>query len=124
MGRFYSGDIEGKFWFGVQPSDDASFFGGKECEPYAIQYYFSKENIPEINEGIKTCKKELGIYKTKLDKYWKNNGSYNEKGLAEYLKTTENKVKTFLEWYARLELGNKILKCVKAKGDCSFDAEL
>ena len=22
MGRFYSGDIEGKFWFGVQDSDD------------------------------------------------------------------------------------------------------
>jgi len=22
MGRFYTGDIEGKFWFGVQPSDD------------------------------------------------------------------------------------------------------
>jgi hypothetical protein len=24
MGRFYSGDIEGKFWFGVQSSDDIS----------------------------------------------------------------------------------------------------
>ena len=22
MGRFYSGDIEGKFWFGVQDSND------------------------------------------------------------------------------------------------------
>lgn len=27
MGRFYTGDISGKFWFGVQASDDADHFG-------------------------------------------------------------------------------------------------
>ena len=27
MGRYYTGDIEGKFWFAVQSSDDADFFG-------------------------------------------------------------------------------------------------
>ena len=27
MGRFYTGDIEGKFWFGTQSSDDATHFG-------------------------------------------------------------------------------------------------
>ena len=27
MGRYYNGDIEGKFWFAVQSSDDADFFG-------------------------------------------------------------------------------------------------
>ena len=27
MGRFYNGDIEGKFWFGVQESNDADHFG-------------------------------------------------------------------------------------------------
>lgn len=27
MGRYYSGDIEGKFWFGTQSSDDATHFG-------------------------------------------------------------------------------------------------
>ena len=26
MGRYYNGDIEGKFWFAVQSSDDADFF--------------------------------------------------------------------------------------------------
>jgi hypothetical protein len=29
MGRYYHGDIEGKFMFGVQSSDDADFFGVK-----------------------------------------------------------------------------------------------
>lgn len=27
MGRYYHGDITGKFWFGVQNSDDAKYFG-------------------------------------------------------------------------------------------------
>lgn len=30
MGRYYSGDIEGKFWFAVQPSDAPSL--GKQIE--------------------------------------------------------------------------------------------
>jgi hypothetical protein len=30
MGRYYTGDIEGKFWFAIQSSDDASFFGGSD----------------------------------------------------------------------------------------------
>ena len=32
MGRYYSGDIEGKFWFGVQSSTDGEFFGAEEQE--------------------------------------------------------------------------------------------
>ena len=40
MGRFYSGDIEGKFWFGLQPSDAPSIFGGTEQEPAYITYDF------------------------------------------------------------------------------------
>ena len=37
MGRYYSGDISGKFWFGVQCSADGENFGGKidRYETYA-----------------------------------------------------------------------------------------
>ena len=69
MGRFYNGDIEGKFWFGVQASDDASFFGGGESEPNYLNYYFDKSDLPKINAGIKKCKEELGEYKVKFDKW-------------------------------------------------------
>ena len=27
MGRYYDGDIEGKFWFGIQDTSDGDFFG-------------------------------------------------------------------------------------------------
>ena len=30
MGRHYDGDIEGKFWFGVQDSSDAEYFGAED----------------------------------------------------------------------------------------------
>ena len=37
MGRYYNGDIEGKFWFAVQSSNDADFFGC-EGESHNISY--------------------------------------------------------------------------------------
>ena len=53
MGRYYSGDIEGKFWFGVQSSDDASFFGGVIEEPTEINYHFNtKEDIKKVVSGL------------------------------------------------------------------------
>ena len=46
MGRYYDGDIEGKFWFGVQSSDDAEFFGAKEREPMFVEY--GVEDMAEV----------------------------------------------------------------------------
>lgn len=41
MGRYYSGDIEGKFGFGCQSSDAADQFGSHGQEPSELHYYFS-----------------------------------------------------------------------------------
>jgi hypothetical protein len=43
MGRFYSGSIEGKFWFGLQSSDAASRFGVEPSEPAELLYFFTKK---------------------------------------------------------------------------------
>jgi hypothetical protein len=45
MGRYYSGDIQGKFWFAVQSSDDASAFGEKikECVERTGECNFTAE---------------------------------------------------------------------------------
>ena len=124
MGRYYSGDIEGKFWFAIQSSEDASFFGGSESEPNYLNYYFETNDLDDIKKGISTCKKELGIYEEKLKKFFKKNNSYNDKDLSNKFDISQDKTKTILEWYARLELGKKILKCVKENNSCSFEAEL
>ena len=45
MGRYYSGDIEGKFAFAVQSSNDADFFGvtGEQTgEQTGLYYCYSK----------------------------------------------------------------------------------
>ena len=126
MGRYYNGDIEGKFWFGVQSSDDADFFGSKGEEPNTfLNYHFTKdEHLKDIKKGIKECEKELGTWKEKLDKFFKDNNGYNAKMIEDQLELKKEKSKELLEWYARLELGNQILECVMKQGDCSFEAEL
>ena len=126
MGRYYNGDIEGKFWFGVQSSDDGDFFGSKGEEPNTfLNYHFTKdEHLKDIKKGIKECEKELGTWKEKLDKFFKDNNGYNAKMIEDQLELKEEKSKELLEWYARLELGNQILECVMKQGECSFEAEL
>lgn len=124
MGRYYSGDIEGKFWFGVQSSDDASFFGGEMYEPSEINYVFGKDDLEGVNEGIKTCKKELGKNKKKLDDFFSKNHMYNEASINEQTGISIGEVPSLLKWYARLELGIKIRDCIKKNGYCQFTAEL
>lgn len=119
MGRYYSGDIEGKFWFGVQPSSDADFFGVTGYQPNYLEYYFDERDLDNIKEGIGKCRRELKGNKLKIDKFFKENNGYNDEMLLKAGINPE-----LLEWYARLSLGNKIYKCVKEHGYCNFQAEL
>ena len=123
MGRYYSGDINGKFWFGVQSSDDADHFGGERVEPSYIEYSFDESHLPAIEDGIATCQRELGEDEAKLTQLF-NDGSYSDRDLMAYLGVDEATKQHLLELYARLELGRKILKSVKETGQCSFEAEI
>ena len=132
MGRYYQGDIEGKFWFGVQSSDDANYFGGSEIElqdeetdeVMELEYFFAKEDLESINEGIQTCVTDLGEFKPKLDEVFSSSNGYNPGELARQLGVGQNKYRDLMESYARLHLGEKIKKCVEEKGECRFTAEL
>ena len=124
MGRYYHGDIEGKFMFSVQSSDDANFFGSEGYNSY-LNYHFDKDDhMTSIEKGIKTCKIELGAWKESLDKFFKNNNGWNDKMLEDQINLSPEKSPGILTWYARLELGEKIKKCVEENGDCSFEAEI
>ena len=103
MGRYYSGDIEGKMWFAIQNSSDWDYFGKEGNYPERLEYYYEKEDLPEIKKGIENCKKMLGKYKKEIDLYFKKEQGYNDKELAKCLKIKEDGVKPLLEWYARLE---------------------
>jgi hypothetical protein len=122
MGRYYTGDIEGKFWFAVQDMMDASFFGGEASEARYINYYFGQKHLHSIKKGIKTCFKKLGKNKAKLDQFFALNNIYNDEMLIE-AGFKKDEIPTLLKWYARLDLGEKILKYVKEHSSCSFKAE-
>ena len=123
MGRYYSGDIKGKFWFGVQSSDDAGFFGGTDY----VNYYFEKDDLKDIKVGLTKCRKALGKYKLKFDKFFNKGGigytGYNEEMLEKAMGIPYSKVFDLLIWYARLCLGSEIYEKVKEKGVCEFQAE-
>ena len=51
MGRYYHGDIDGKFWVAVQSSTDADFFG-VEGEATHVNYYFHEGHLDKVKEGI------------------------------------------------------------------------
>ena len=129
MGRYYTGDIEGKFMFGVQSSSDADFFG-VEGEATHLSYGFNAEDLPKVEEGIKECEGVLGEYLEHIDKFFKENDSFNNERLAKYLtellgkNVTEENTRFNLEWYARLELGREIRDCIKENDYCGFEAEL
>ena len=129
MGRYYHGDIEGKFMFGVQSSTDADFFG-VEGEATHLSYGFNAEDLPKVEEGVKECEGVLGEYLEHIDKFFKENDSFSSERLAKYLtellgkNVTEENTRFNLEWYARLELGREIRDCVKENDYCGFEAEL
>ena len=127
MGRYYSGDIEGKFWFGIQSSTDAEFFGGEGYQPEEMNYWFEKSDLDTIKEGIKICKDKLSKNKKRLDKFFDTNDGYNDSILHDYwCKEYQDhiNVNRDLQWYARLLLGEQILEFVEEDDSCAFTAEL
>lgn len=135
MGRYYTGDIEGKFWFAVQPSDDAEHFGGvskdifledddDQSQPIEIEFAFESKDLPDIDFGIGYCEEELGDNKEKLDSFFSDRDGYGLPDIAKHLELDEDVSQEMLKLYARLELGKKIKECVEKKGSCYFSCEI
>ena len=120
MGRYYYGDIEGKFWFAVQSSEAADRFGGEK----RIAYDFDETDIKSVEEELKTIENHLGEYKQKLDEFFNSGNGYNDEILSNYLNVDEEKIRFLISEYADHELGSKILDCLKEKGRCTFEGEI
>jgi hypothetical protein len=120
MGRYYYGDIEGKFWFAVQSSDAASRFSkSAECEPSSIDYWFDEDNLNEVQKELKNIEDKLGDSLEKFNKFFESIEGYNSHMLIE-----AGLPVNMLEDYADYLLGKKIEKCIVDTGQCSFNAEL
>jgi hypothetical protein len=118
MGRYYSGDIDGKFWFALQSSDCADRFGVSGEQPNVLQYYFGEDDLEAVEEEIKNIEESLGDKIEVIDKFFESNNGYNDKMLEEAGITQAE-----LSEYADLGLGKKIRDSIKEKGQCEFEAE-
>jgi hypothetical protein len=121
MGRYYSGDISGKFWFAVQSSDAADRFGKSGHVPSHLEYYYEIEDLPIVKEEIASIEAKLGDKKERLDAFFNQEGKgvYQDKELREIEISEED-----LSEYADLQLGYKIANALEENGACQFTAEI
>jgi hypothetical protein len=119
MGRWYHGDIDGKFWFGVQGSDVGERFGCVIQEQPCIDYYIVEDQKDEIINELKAIEENLGDELKKFHDFFNKNNGYNNQMLIDAGLDI-----TLLEDYADYGFGQKLLKCVEENGECNFSAEL
>ena len=115
MGRYYSGDIEGKFMFAVQSSDAADRFGSVGCEPNYIEYYFNEDQLDEIKEQLDILRPAYD----KVVKFFAERTKYTEEDMKD-----NNITDAEMSDYADYVLGEKIKDYVETNGECNFTAEL
>lgn len=118
MGRYYSGDIEGKFWFTLQNSDCADRFGVEGTQPELLEYFFDEDNLEDVEKEIEAIKEKLGEKLKVIEKFFEENQGWNDRSLEE-----ADLSRLDLKEYADLELGLRIRDCIKENGQCSFTAE-
>ena len=118
MGRYYSGDIDGKFWFALQGSNAADRFGVTGEQPNTLIYYFSEDDLEGVEAEIKNIEESLGDKLQLIDKFFEERNGYNDKMLEEAGITTDE-----LRDYADLGLGKQIRDSIIENGQCSFEAE-
>jgi hypothetical protein len=128
MGRYYSGDIDGKFAFGIQNSDAADRFGVIGQPPNYLEYNYSKDDLEELQKELKNIEDAFGAHKPALKIYFDLYKTQDDAPLSfvSYIKEgglPELTEKQLSEYYDYL-LGRKILECIQETGYCSFDAEL
>jgi len=113
MGRYYTGDIEGKFMFAVQGSDAGERFGAVESN--VISYSVSRECYDDIVKELKSIEKSGCLERAEA--------KMREGYLNKLHFTQESKD---LEEYADYQMGKKIKQWFddNPKEDyLSFDAE-
>lgn len=117
MGRYYNGDIEGKFWLGVQSSDDAEQFGAEPSEPSYINYY--TDDLDACLEGLAQLFADLGMdFDLSLDE--ENIWDLADAGRVFKHGSPEEERQGL---FASLELGLKMARCLVDNGSCTFEAE-
>lgn len=101
MGRYYSGDINGKFMFAVQSTYAGERFGATEQESYLIEYSVNREQYDKIEKELEDILKTGSV--DKVNKMFDEHNSYNDERMKEYNVSIAD-----LKQYADYRLGLKM----------------
>jgi hypothetical protein len=141
MGRHYDGDIEGKFWFAVQSSDDGEYFGAiditeentdSDYHDGFVDYVIYFSDIDRVKAGIDLCKRQLRGNYLILNEFFLSNKGYNDEMIIKHYQKTrgihinEGFLREQLTIFARLDFGTQILLYFNENPgeDCHFTAEM
>tara|TARA_Y100001970_G_scaffold285576_1_gene405711 strand:+ start:667 stop:1026 length:360 start_codon:yes stop_codon:yes gene_type:complete len=119
MGRYYNGDVEGKFMFAVQPSNAHERFGAVEYEPNYITYTIDRDKYDDIVKELNSI--DRGSI-DRVNKMFKENNGYNDEIMKQY-----NVSKKDLSEYADYMLGEQVKNFFDDNPDsyeCNFEAEV
>jgi len=119
MGRYYSGDIDGKFMFAVQSSDAHERFGAVEQEPGYIDYCIRRESYDDIVKELQKIDK--GSIK-RVSKMFDENRCYNDETQKKYDVTSLD-----LSEYADYRIGKQVKEFFDDNpeiDECYFQAEI
>tara|TARA_R100000278_G_scaffold12452_1_gene13455 strand:+ start:347 stop:706 length:360 start_codon:yes stop_codon:yes gene_type:complete len=119
MGRYYNGDVNGKFMFAVQSSDAHERFGAEEQERGYIDYEISRDKYDDIVKELDSIDK-ASI--ERVNKMFKENPFYNDEIQKQYNVTRHD-----LSEYADYSLGKQVKDYFddNPQDDCCyFTAEL
>lgn len=122
MGRYYEGDIQGKFAFAIQSSAAADRFGVEGTQPDCLEYYFDTDNLDDIRSELKSIEKTFGKNKNAILSYYDLKPDMN---IWHYLSKGGITIppENSSDFYDYV-LGREILECILERGECSFTAEL
>jgi len=120
MGRYYDGDVEGKFMFSVQSSDAHERFGAVEKEAGYINYTVYRDSYAEICAELDSIKNFGNMHKVK--KMFNEKNGFNDEIKKQYGVTNDD-----LSEYADYEIGMQLKEYFDDNPDyeeCEFKAEI
>ena len=130
MGRFYNGDISGKWWVAVQPSNTPERFGAEET---SIDYIIC--NDEEFQDEMKKLEKSLGENLKIFDEFFDKKDSYNneqlveffqDKGINQHKEKLQVDIEYLLSDYADYQFGLEVAKYFEdtQEESCYISSEL
>jgi len=127
MGRYYYGDIEGKFMFAVQPSDAGERFGAYEIptEPEYIDYNVKRDSYDDICNELKSIE-DSGAVK-RVEHMWaelekEGQLGYSQDDLKRF-KVSDKDMSEYADWMMGKQMKDYFDENPDAKS-LNFNAEL